>query len=46
MCIRDSYGIALGNIAMMIANTVGVIACTAAIAVSHYWRNGEAPEEG
>ena len=30
---------------MMIANTVGVIACTTAIAVSHYWRNGEEPAE-
>ena len=39
-----AYGIALGNIAMMIANTVGVIACTTAIAVSHHWRNGEVVE--
>ncbi|MEI6792522.1 MAG: SemiSWEET family transporter [Actinomycetes bacterium] len=36
-----AYGIALGNLAMMVANIVGVIACTTAIAVSHYWRNGE-----
>lgn len=36
-----AYGIALGNIAMMIANTVGVLACTTAIGVSHHWRNGE-----
>ncbi len=36
-----AYGIALGNPAMMIANTVGVIACTTAIAVSHYWRDRE-----
>ncbi|MDP4603222.1 MAG: SWEET family sugar transporter [Solirubrobacteraceae bacterium] len=40
-----AYGVALGNIAMMIANTVGVLACTTAIGVSHYWRNGE-PVEG
>ena len=37
-----AYGIALGNIAMMVANTVGVIACSTAIAVSHHWRHGEA----
>ena len=40
-----AYGVALGNIAMMVANTVGVVACTTAIAVSHYWRNGEEPAE-
>ncbi len=37
-----AYGIALGNAAMIVANTVGVLACTTAIAVSHYWRDGEA----
>jgi len=40
-----AYGIALGNIAMMVANTVGVLACTTAIAVSHYWRHGEPPAD-
>ena len=37
-----AYGIALGNISLMAANTVGLIACSTAIAVSHHWRNGEA----
>ncbi|MSX02187.1 MAG: hypothetical protein F2813_03390 [Actinobacteria bacterium] len=36
-----AYGIALGNVAMMIANSVGVTACTTALAVSHYWRERE-----
>jgi len=41
-----AYGIALGNIAMMVANSVGVVACTTAIAVSHHWREGEQPRSG
>ena len=41
-----AYGIALANPAMMIANSVGVIACSTAIAVSFRWRHGEAPESG
>ena len=39
-----AYGIALGRIAMIVANSVGVIACTTTIGVSYYWRNGEAVE--
>ncbi len=36
-----AYGIALSNTAMMVANTVSLIACSTAIAVSHHWRHGE-----
>ncbi len=39
-----AYGIALANPAMMIANSVGVIACSTAIGVSHHWRNGGKPQ--
>ena len=39
-----AYGIALSNTAMMIANTVSLIACSTAIAISHHWRHGDSPQ--
>ncbi|MEI7626079.1 MAG: SemiSWEET family transporter [Actinomycetota bacterium] len=39
-----AYGVALTNWPMIVANSVGVTACTMAISVSHYWRNGEVVE--
>ena len=41
-----AYAIALSNIAMIVANTVGVIAVTTAIAVSHHWREGKQHRDG
>ena len=41
-----SYGVAIGNPALVVANTVGVVSSGAALAVSLYWtrRPGMAPE--
>ena len=33
-----AYGVALGNVALMIGNTVGVLSSSAAIAVTWRWR--------
>jgi MtN3 and saliva related transmembrane protein len=36
-----SYGIALGNMAIIVANAVGVLASAATISVVLYWRRRE-----
>ena len=39
-----AYGIALGNLALMVGNSVGVISSSAAIAVAMRWRNRQYSE--
>ena len=38
-----SYGIAIGNLALIVANSVGVLASGTALAVSVYWSRHPAP---
>ena len=38
-----AYGIALGNVALMVGNSVGVISSSAAIAVTMRWRARKSP---